>query len=82
MDAEWMGVGWYCPGDGSDEHHDRTKWIPCPDGSSFGAKYFKEYSDFKKYKQDLKLAAKLARRYMFINGFNSKKKPKRRKRKR
>ncbi|GAG90970.1 unnamed protein product, partial [marine sediment metagenome] len=81
-DAEWMGIGWYCSGDGSEEHHDKTDWVPCPDDSSAGAKYFKRYSDFKEYKQNLKLAAKLVKGYLFVNGFNKKKKSNRRKRKR
>ena len=81
MDVQWVGVGWYCPGDGSGEHHDKTEWIPCPDNSLPGAKYFKRYSSFKEYKQNLKLAAKLVKGYLFINGFNKKKKSRRRKRK-
>lgn len=81
MDAEWMGVGWYCPGDGSGEHHDKTKWIPCPDDSLPGAKYFKKYSDFKEYKRHLRLVESLKPKPRFINGFNMKKKSNRRKRK-
>ena len=76
MDAEWMGVGWYCPDDGSEEHTGRTKWTPCLDGQPPGAKYFAEYQQFKKYKQQLKLADRL-NRPQFINGFNKKRKRRR-----
>lgn len=80
MDAEWVGVGWYCPDDGSGNHNRRTKWMPCLDGNSPGAKYFKKYSYFKEYKQRLRLIESLKPK--FINGFNKKKKSNRRKRKR
>jgi hypothetical protein len=58
MDTEWVGKGWYCPDDGSDEHTGTTKWIPAPK-SAKGAKFFKSYDGFKEFKKLLRAKDKL-----------------------